>query len=131
MQFDPASVAALQATLLARAVAQQFAFTTTATAQLYIQHYAVSAPRPVSSSRVIITWSAVYRSPTSTVYQPDGKSVAYVTGGVERGFGPESIVVDAAQQLVGQGLLLQHAKACFDQHDQRMKNVGLVPQRLP
>jgi len=131
VQFDPITIAALEATLLARAAAGQFTFTTVPTTQWFVQHYNVNAPRPVTSNRVVITWSAVYRSPVRQVMNPDGVTVAYVTGGVQRSFGPESIVVDAAQTLIGQGLLLQHIQFCFDSHDQSMKNVGLVPQRLP
>jgi hypothetical protein len=147
--FDPASNAALQAQLLARAVAGQFTFTVraaTAKDPAYVDHPVgryVRSSNPSYLGRTVISWSAVYRSPTANVLDPSGK-VAYTTGGVQRTFGnppgysqtqpasqPEMIVVDNAQSTVAQGMMLAWIKQQFDLHDQRSKNVGLVPQMHP
>jgi hypothetical protein len=138
VQFDSATLASMQAALLARSVAGQFVFTTRAATvydPLFISHAVAETVRPQTASyqqRSVVTWSAVYRSPAANVLNPDGKTVAYPTGGIERAFGPESIVCDTAQLSIAQGLLLQWATECFNKHDQRMKQgSGLVPQKVP
>jgi hypothetical protein len=151
VQFDQATVTALLNTLTARSVAGQFALTTRAALVSdpnYLDHPIAPKLRSRSSSytqRSVISWWAVYRSPVSTVYNPDGVTVAYQTGGVQRAFGNppgqtptmatlqwvETLVVDTSSLLVAQGLLLDWALTQFNMHDQRMKSIGMVPQLHP
>ena len=146
MSFDAATNAALLAALTARAVSNQFTFVTraaTAKDPAYIDHPIASRFRPVSlgyAQRSIVSWNAVYRSPSYNVPNPDG-SVAYVTGGLQRTFGlpygmpptlqgllDETVVCDTSNLLIAQGMLLQWAKQQFDLFDQRSKAANLVPQ---
>ncbi len=137
MAFDPASNAALLAQLVARALAGQLFFTTrTASRQdfTYIDHAIAKNFRPVSSSytgRTIITWSAVYRSPAFNLMNQDGVTVAYVTGGLQRAFGPESYVCDTSNLSIATGMVLTWIKQQFDLFDEKSKAANLVPQMHP
>jgi hypothetical protein len=137
-QFDSASVAALLASLTQRAEGQQFSLTvTTLTSQLYTDHPAGRLVAPVSQSRSLLTWRASYRSPSYRVPVlgqggPQGRVVGYdVFPGVSRTFGPESLVCDTASLLLAQGTLLLWAQQQFDLHDQRSRQRGWAPARVP
>lgn len=135
--FDQASVAALLAALTARAEGQQFSLTSAATQQPYVDHPYARLVRPTSAARALVTWRAVYRSPTySLPVLGQGGAQGRVVGydqypGISRAFGPDSLVCDTANLLMGQGLLLLWAQFQFDLHDLRMKQASRAPVKFP
>jgi hypothetical protein len=154
--YSAAGVAALLATLTARAEYKQFTLTVGSTSKIaypyppdptrtwgtatavFLDHPFVKIrPRGPAPWR-LVTWSAVYRSPDKTV--PVVGNVAGVGAavvgqdvypGVSRTFGPESVACDASDLLMAQGQILQWAQFLFDQHDQRMKQAGRSPAKVP
>lgn len=139
-QFDPVSVAALLIALTQRAEGQQFSFTITnpyAGPLLDAVHPALEYLPRLGPTRALITWSAVYRSPTYSVPVLgqggiNGRVVGYdVYPGISRTFGPESAVCDPSSLGLAQGLMLLWAQAQFDLHDQRMKQNGRAPAKVP
>lgn len=137
MAFDAASVAALLSALIQRAEGQQFVFTTQSTAMLYVDHPRAPLIRPISSKRTLISWRAVYRSPSYFLAVtgpggPEGRIVGLQEfAGVSRVFTGDSLVCDTAQLLRGEGELLLWAQYQFDLHDQRMHQGMMPPAKFP
>jgi hypothetical protein len=146
---DPASLAALQAQLTARAWLGQLSLVTrpaTYKDPVYIDHPAMVTAQMRSRSstfagRSVITWSATYRTPSYTVNGPPitdprtqqitGYGPGYQTGGLQRSFGPEQAVVDTSDLNLALAVMLQWIQQQFDLFDQRSKAANLVPQMHP
>lgn len=147
-------VAALLAKLTARASFGQFKLTVAQTTTLkYTEHPYVRVRPRGPAPWTLVSWSATYRSPTSTapvLGQIVGVQGATVVGqdvyaGVERTFGlrpnaythvmeqdwAESATCDASDSLLAQWLMLLWAQACFDGHDLRSKQAARPPPRVP
>lgn len=147
-------VAALLAKLTARASFQQFRLAVAPTTVLrHVDHPFVRMRVRGPAPWTLVSWNATYRSPTFAapiLGQVQGIQGATVVGqdvyaGVERTFGlrpnaytrvleqdwAEAIVCDASDSLLAQWLVLLWAQACFDGHDQRSKQAGRPPPRVP
>jgi hypothetical protein len=133
-EFDPASVAELQASVAARCIA--FSLTAASTEQPYIDHAVAPGVRPVGSApHVLLTATATYRTPGAVLTDAQGlpSPPQVVYAGVQaQPFGPAGcqVICDASNQTVATGLLLQWLNAQFDLFDLR-NPVQATPARVP
>lgn len=141
MGYDAKSNAALLAALTARVVGGQFTLSMASTTLWHVDHPMAAAVAPVTATRILVSWSATYRSLTvqvpivGAVQSVGTPVVGYdVLAGLERHFGPtradpyaESLVCDSGQLQLAIGLLLQNAQDKFNEWDQRCKDNARRP----
>lgn len=147
------AVALLLSQLTSRASLGQLVFTVATTNVLKFTDHPYVRRRPRGPAPwALISWNARYRSPSytkpiiNTVPGVGPQAVAQETyPGVEREFGltldpyrhtkvqdyRESVTVDQSDSLAAQWEMLLWVQACFDMHDQRMKQGARPPGLAP